>query len=108
MKGFITRFALVAMLTASWLTLVAAQSPAPTSDQQLAAARRLLSDWAGLNRFGSEDAEVRPPAAGENRVVFMGDDLTEKWGRDRSTFFAGKPYYNRGIAGQVTAQMLVR
>ena len=69
--------------------------------------RKLLSDWAGLNRFGSENTEVPPPAAGENRVVFIGDQITEQWGSG-SKFFAGKPYFNRGISGQVTAQMLVR
>ena len=34
--------------------------------------RRLLTDWAGLTRYGSEDAEVRPPKAGENRVAGEG------------------------------------
>jgi lysophospholipase L1-like esterase len=70
--------------------------------------RRLLSDWAGLNRFGSENTEVPPPGPTENRVVFIGDQITEQWGTGASTFFPGKPYFNRGIAGQVTAQMLVR
>lgn len=90
--------------------MLAAQQPGgvPPTEQQLAAYRRLLSDWAGLNRYGSEDAEVKPPAAGENRVVFIGDDITEMWGRGATKFFAGKPYFNRGIRGQVTAQMLVR
>jgi len=67
---------------------------------------RLLTDWAGLTRYGSEDAEVRPPKAGENRVVFLGDDITERWGD--ADFFPGKPYLNRGIGGQTSAQMLVR
>lgn len=66
--------------------------------------RKLLSDWASLNRFGSENTEVPPPAPGEDRVVFIGDQITEKW----SKFFPGKPYFNRGISGQVTGQMLVR
>jgi acyl-CoA thioesterase I len=70
--------------------------------------RRLLSDWASLNRFGSENTEVPPPAPGERRVVFIGDQITEKWGSGSSKFFPGKPYFNRGIGGQVTAQMLVR
>ena len=70
--------------------------------------RRLLSDWASLNRYGSENTEVPPPAPGERRVVFIGDQITERWGTERATFFPGKPYFNRGISGQVTAQMLVR
>ena len=46
------------------------------------------------------------PAPGENRVVFMGDSITEGWHLDQS--FPGKPYINRGISGQTTPQMLVR
>jgi lysophospholipase L1-like esterase len=77
-------------------------------EQQLAAERHLLRDWGGLTRYGSENTELRPPAAGETRVVFLGDQITELWGRGNAKFFPGKPYLNRGIAGQTTAQMLVR
>ncbi len=42
----------------------------------------------------------------------MGDSITDAWGRGAYTetapFFPGKPYVNRGISGQVTAQMLLR
>ncbi|HTM50273.1 MAG TPA: SGNH/GDSL hydrolase family protein [Bryobacteraceae bacterium] len=69
---------------------------------------RLLSDWGGLTRYGSENTELRPPGPGVDRVVFLGDDITEMWGRGKSKFFPGKPYLNRGIAGQTTPQMLVR
>jgi lysophospholipase L1-like esterase len=68
----------------------------------------LLRDFGGLIRYGSEDAELGPPKAGENRVVFLGDDVTELWGQGSAKFFPGKPYVNRGIARQTTAQMLVR
>lgn len=70
--------------------------------------RKLLSDWASLNRFGSENTEVPAPAPGELRVVFIGDQITEVWNSAWSKLFPGKPYLNRGISGQVTAQMLVR
>ena len=73
-------------------------------EREVAAQRHLLRDWAGLTRYGSDDAEVRPPAPGENRVVFLGDQITEDW----PAFFPGRPYLNRGIAGQTTPQMLVR
>ena len=63
-----------------------------------------MTDWAGLTRYGSEDAEVRAPKPGENRIVFLGDQITENW----ASFFPGKPYLNRGIAGQTSPQMLVR
>jgi lysophospholipase L1-like esterase len=67
--------------------------------------RRLLNDWGGLTRYGSENTEIRRPAASEERVVFLGDEITEMWG---GQFFAGRPYFNRGIARQTTPQMLVR
>ncbi|MEP6914900.1 MAG: SGNH/GDSL hydrolase family protein [Acidobacteriota bacterium] len=79
-----------------------------TMQQRLAAYRHLLSDWAGLTRYGSEDSEIKPPAPGENRVVFIGDQITEFWGRGQTKFFPGKPYINRGIGGQTAPQMLVR
>jgi lysophospholipase L1-like esterase len=71
--------------------------------------RQLLLDWASLTRYGSEDTEVRPPKAGENRVVFLGDQITEGWGAGgNGEFFPGKAYLNRGIRDQSTGQMLVR
>src|SRR5689334_864048 len=67
-----------------------------------------LKDWPNLGRYHDADAQVQPPAAGENRVVFMGDSITDGWGRKYGKFFPGKPYINRGISGQTTPQMLIR
>jgi lysophospholipase L1-like esterase len=91
----------------------AAQTAAPADrvqelEHRLAVQRHLLMDWAGLNRYGSDDTEVPPPKPGERRVVFLGDQITENWGQGDAKFFPGKPYYNRGISNQSTAQMLVR
>jgi lysophospholipase L1-like esterase len=77
---------------------------AQTQDQ----IHHLLMDWGGLTRYGSENTELRPPAPGVDRVVFLGDQITERWGQGQEKFFPGKPYLNRGIAGQTTPQMLVR
>jgi len=88
----------------------AAQQPAPSAEEleaRLRAYARLLGDWAGLTRYGSENTELPKPKPGERRVVFFGDQITEAWGRGRP-FFPGRAYVNRGIAGQTTAQMLVR
>lgn len=65
-------------------------------------------DWANTARFKDENAKLTSPAKGENRVVFMGNSITEGWIRTHPDFFAGKPYVNRGISGQTTPQMLVR
>jgi len=69
---------------------------------------RLVNDYGNLARYAEENRKVQPPAAGEDRVVFMGDSITDFWGRRAGTFFPDKPYINRGISGQVTAQMLLR
>jgi len=66
----------------------------------------LLTDFGWLARFKDEDLKLGLPAAGEDRVVFMGDSITEGWHLDKS--FPGKPYVNRGISGQTTAQMVLR
>ena len=62
-------------------------------------------DWAGLARYAEENAFL---TSADGRIVFMGDSITEGWSPGMPDFFAGKPYVNRGISGQVTAQMLVR
>jgi lysophospholipase L1-like esterase len=82
---------------------------APISEWQREYNARLLADFPWLARFKEADLKLAPPAAGENRVVFMGDSITEGWHFDGPDgFFTGKPYINRGISGQTTPQMLVR
>ncbi|MCC6389862.1 MAG: SGNH/GDSL hydrolase family protein [Bryobacterales bacterium] len=90
-----------------------AQESAPDSDiakwkAQLARAERILQDWPNLHRYRADNEKVQPPQKGENRVVFMGDSITDGWGRRYGKFFPGKPYINRGISGQTTPQMLLR
>jgi lysophospholipase L1-like esterase len=89
---------------------VLAQPSGPTMadlERRLGACTRLVRDWAGLTRYGSDNAELAKPSAAENRVVFFGDEITEAWGRT-GRFFADRSRINRGIAGQTTSQMLVR
>jgi lysophospholipase L1-like esterase len=66
---------------------------------------RSIEDFGGLSTYAAENAAL--PAAPANRVIFLGDSITEFWGK-KPTFFPGEPYLNRGIAGQTTAQMLIR
>jgi len=63
-------------------------------------------DYGQLARYRDANAALKSPAAGENRVVFFGDSITDIWKLDDS--FPGKSYVNRGIGGQTTSQMLVR
>ncbi len=84
-------------------------APASLGADQVASMQQQLLDWPQLNRYRAEDARLAPPVAGQSRVVFMGDSITDGWGRIKgSTFFPGKPYINRGISGQTTAQMVLR
>jgi lysophospholipase L1-like esterase len=65
-----------------------------------------LNDFGELSRYRAANARLGAPAAGEARVVFLGDSITDAW--DLAGSFPGKPYVNRGIGGQTTSQMLVR
>lgn len=102
---------------------VAADAPYQSSPpRRTAGATRDWGPWAGPFRakllgvmaadfgerylYADADARLAPPAAGERRVVFLGDSITDGW--DLAAAFPGRPYVNRGIGAQVTAQMLVR
>ena len=65
-------------------------------------------DWPNLNRYQNENAILKPVEAGQKRIVFMGDSITEFWSTVNPEYFSGKPYVNRGISGQTTPQMLLR
>jgi len=65
-----------------------------------------MNDFGELSRYREANAALHPPAAGENRVIFFGDSITDSWKLDE--YFPGKGYINRGISGQTTSQMLVR
>lgn len=94
------------------LAAFAQQAPEPsTATQKLnewrnSRAQTLMNDWGELARYREANSQLPPPAAGENRVVFFGDSITDMWNIAES--FPGKPYVNRGIGGQTTPQMLVR
>lgn len=103
--AFTILLALVAVISLGWAqprTNCAATITA--LEEQVKAQKNLIWDWAGLIRYGSENTELPKTKATENRVVFIGDEITENW----TNFFPGKPYLNRGITGQTSPQLLVR
>jgi lysophospholipase L1-like esterase len=63
-------------------------------------------DFGQLARYREANAALAPPAAGEDRVVFIGDSITDYW--KLPDYFSGKPYINRGVDGQTTPEMLLR
>lgn len=66
-----------------------------------------LMDWAHLKKF-EKDNERLKKINDPNRVVFMGNSITEGWSNFDKDFFINNPFVNRGISGQTTPQMLVR
>ena len=79
----------------------------PDLDQYRASRVAIYTDDFGeLKRYREADAALAPPTPKENRVVFLGDSITDYW--KLADYFPGKPYINRGIDGQTTPQMLVR
>jgi lysophospholipase L1-like esterase len=65
-----------------------------------------LQDWNQLGRYHQANQQLKQQPVPAGRVVFIGDSITDGWNLAES--FPGKPFVNRGISGQVTAQMLVR
>ena len=65
-------------------------------------------DWPDLNRFRKQNKLLGLPAKGEQRVVFMGNSITEGWPNKDPELFENPNYVNRGIGGQTTPQMLLR
>ena len=66
------------------------------------------NDWPNLSKYKDANAMLGKPAPGEQRVVFMGNSITEGWINTDADFFTANKYINRGIGGQTTPQMLVR
>ena len=78
----------------------------------LACSQKINSqDWnefANTSRYDKANLELKLHAAANNRVVFMGNSITEGWVQMRPDFFDNRDYINRGIGGQTTPQMLLR
>ncbi|MFZ5970280.1 MAG: family 78 glycoside hydrolase catalytic domain [Bacteroidota bacterium] len=68
----------------------------------------MATDWANFQQYATANQQLMAPTPNEPRVVFMGNSITEGWARSRPAFFEGRPYINRGISGQTTAQMVLR
>jgi len=66
-----------------------------------------LQDWANLNKYQKNNEELKEIIE-PNRVVFMGNSITEGWSFFNKNFFIENPFVNRGISGQTTPQMLIR
>ena len=66
-----------------------------------------LMDWAHLKKYEQNNSELKKINE-PDRVVFMGNSITEGWSFLDKDFFINNPFVNRGIGGQTTPQMLIR
>jgi len=65
-------------------------------------------DWANTSKYKADNEQLSSVQI-PNRIVLMGDSITEFWTKSDAAFFEDKPYLvNRGIGGQTTSQMLER
>jgi len=81
----------------------------PGLDQYRASRIAIYTDDFGeLKRYREADVALAASAPSENRVIFIGDSITDYW--KLADYFPSRPYavVNRGIDGQTTPQMLVR
>lgn len=70
--------------------------------------QEMKTDWANISKYSKENQSLQIPSKNENRVVFMGNSITEGWKNNDPDFFSKNNYINRGIGGQTTSQMLIR
>jgi lysophospholipase L1-like esterase len=89
----------------------AAPLPAP-DPTELAAynemqAKQRATDWGNLCYFRADNAKLAALPPELDRVVFMGDSITQLWQFASPEMFGAK-VVNRGISGQTTPQMLLR
>jgi len=112
------RFLPIVCILVACAAIVSAQSPTPTPSPadpcaevtaRATRAETRLRDWPALARYRADNTKIAAPAKNEDRVVFMGDSITDAWDDPKyGGFFPGKPYIDRGISGQTTPQMLIR
>lgn len=67
-----------------------------------------FNELINLKRYAKANSELAAPAKGENRVVFIGNSITDGWASQRPDFFKSNNYVGRGIGGQTSPQLLSR
>jgi len=65
-------------------------------------------DWPNLQRYQPDNAKLKSLPAPKDRVVFMGNSITDFWINNSPAFFKNNHYVDRGISGQTSPQMLLR
>ena len=65
-------------------------------------------DWANKAYYAQANSELMSQPDDPQRVVLMGNSITEFWMETHPQFFADNGLVCRGISGQVSSQMLAR
>ncbi len=78
------------------------------SSLTFAQAKFEVEAYANFDKYKENNSKLGLPMENENRVVFMGNSITEAWVDKRPEFFNENNFIGRGISGQVTNQMLLR
>ena len=68
----------------------------------------MQNDWAYLEKYVLANQQLLKLPNNGNRIVFIGDSITEFWERHDSVFFSQNKYINRGISSQTSSQILER
>ncbi|MDE6854532.1 MAG: lipase [Muribaculaceae bacterium] len=64
--------------------------------------------WGGFERYAASNEQLKKEKT-DDRVVFIGNSITDHWFRDRTDFVAAHPnYVGRGISGQTTYAFVTR
>ena len=66
------------------------------------------TDWPNLAKYRKANEKLKNSSSSADRIVFVGDSITEGWTEFNPEFFQENNMINRGISGQTTPQMLIR
>ena len=97
---------LIAILTLTVFQVVSSQEKNPLDGIDIVEVLMHL-DWANMAYFDAQNKEVVLDN-NTDRVVFMGNSITQGWAQYMPEMFDNQTYINRGIGGQTTPQMLLR
>ena len=66
------------------------------------------TDWPNLAKYRKSNERLKKSFSDGDRIVLVGDSITEGWTEFNPEFFQENNMINRGISGQTTPQMLIR
>ena len=66
------------------------------------------TDWPNLAKYREANENLKKSSSAGDRIVLVGDSITEGWTEFNPEFFQENNMINRGISGQTTPQMLIR